>query len=129
MSRRPATHPKRAGRRWSGSSLSRPCPRTSSGRTPMRKIWDAHQMEHAPVVELHNGAFVPHAEHPGRAESILAAIGGTEPARDHGEAPILRVHRRGYVDFVKRAHADWMRSEEHTSGLQSLMPLSNAVFC
>src|SRR3546814_16156417 len=73
----------------------------------MRKKWDAHRMEHAPVVELHNGAFVPHAEHPGRAESILAAIGGTEPARDHGAAPILRVHRRDYVDFVKRTHADW----------------------
>src|SRR3546814_9581324 len=80
------------------------------------------------------------AEHPGRAESILAAIGGTEPARDHGEAPILRVHRRDYVDFVKPAHADWKaagrpgdaagyRSEEHTSELQSLMRSSYAVFC
>src|SRR3546814_16368410 len=107
MSRRPATHPKRAGRRWSGSSLSRPCPRTSSGRTPMRKIWDAHQMEHAPVVELHNGAFVPHAEHPGRAESILAAIGGTEPARAHGEAPHLRVPPRDSVDFVNPPPPTW----------------------
>ena len=73
----------------------------------MRKIWDARQLEHAPALELHNGAFVPHAEHPGRAESILAAIGETEPARDHGEAPILRVHRQDYVDFLRRAHADW----------------------
>lgn len=73
----------------------------------MRKIWDARQLEHAPALELHNGAFVPHAEHPGRAESILAAIGETEPAHDHGEAPILRVHRQDYVEFLKRAHADW----------------------
>ncbi len=73
----------------------------------MRKIWDARQLEHAPAVELHNGAFVPHAEHPGRAESILGAIGETEPAKDHGEAPILRVHRPDYVDFLKRAYVDW----------------------
>jgi acetoin utilization deacetylase AcuC-like enzyme len=73
----------------------------------MRKIWDARQLQHAPAVELHNGGFVPHAEHPGRAQSILAAIGVTEPASDHGEAPILRVHSHDYVRFLKCAYSDW----------------------
>src|SRR3546814_4778632 len=30
---------------------------------------------------------------------------------------------------AKRAFADWLRSEEHTSELQSLMRISYAVFC
>ena len=77
----------------------------------MRRFWDARQLRHAPAQELHNGAFVPYAEHPGRPESILAAIGPTEAPRDHGEAPLLRVHSADYVAFLKRAHADWQAAQ------------------
>src|SRR5689334_16673114 len=73
----------------------------------MRCFWDARQLLHAPEKELHNGAFVPFAEHPGRAQAILAAIGPTESPRDQGEAPLLRVHPRDYLDFLKDAYADW----------------------
>ena len=73
----------------------------------MRCFWDPRQQAHAPSVELHNGGFVPYAEHRGRAESILAAIGATELPSDHGEAPILRVHPADYLDFLKAAHRDW----------------------
>ena len=41
----------------------------------MRCFWDARQLLHAPAQELHNGAFMPFAEHPGRPQSILAALG------------------------------------------------------
>ncbi|HEX4738276.1 MAG TPA: histone deacetylase family protein [Allosphingosinicella sp.] len=77
----------------------------------MRCFWDARQLLHAPAQELHNGAFVPFAEHPGRPQSILAAIGPTETPRDHGEAPLLRVHPRDYLDFLKGAYADWRAAE------------------
>lgn len=73
----------------------------------MRAFWDDRQRRHAPTQELHNGAFVPFAEHIGRADSILAALGPVETPLDQGEAPILRVHPRPYVDFLKNAHADW----------------------
>jgi len=73
----------------------------------MRCFWDKRQLLHAPAQELHNGSFVPYAEHPGRPRSILAAIGPTEAPRDHGEAPLLRVHPADYLDFLKRAFADW----------------------
>jgi acetoin utilization deacetylase AcuC-like enzyme len=73
----------------------------------MRIFWDERQRKHAPAQELHNGGFVPYAEHGGRIESLLAALGATEPARDHGEAPLLRVHPRPYLDFLKSAFADW----------------------
>jgi acetoin utilization deacetylase AcuC-like enzyme len=73
----------------------------------MRSFWDPRQLGHAPALELHNGSFVPFAESPSRAASILAAIGPTELPSDAGEPPILRVHPQPYVDFLKSAHADW----------------------
>ena len=73
----------------------------------MRLFFDDRQRLHAPAVELHNGAFEPYAEHPGRVESILAAIGRTEAPHDFGEEPLLRVHPRPYLDFLKCAYADW----------------------
>jgi acetoin utilization deacetylase AcuC-like enzyme len=73
----------------------------------MRCFWDERQLLHAPEKELHNGAFVPFAEHPGRARAIVAALGGTEAPSDHGEAPLLGVHSRAYLDFLKAAWRDW----------------------
>ncbi len=73
----------------------------------MRAFFDPRQLAHAPAQELHNGAFVPYAEHPGRAQSILAAIGATEPVADHGEAPLRAVHSEEYLAFLWSAHKDW----------------------
>ena len=73
----------------------------------MRRFFHPTQLAHAPVQELHNGAWMPHAEHPGRARSILDAIGATEAPEDHGEGPLLRVHPRDYLDFLRGAHAKW----------------------
>ena len=73
----------------------------------MRCFFDSRERAHAPAQELHNGAFVPYAEHPGRLETILAAIGETEPAFDHGEAPLLAVHTQDYLSFLWSAHKDW----------------------
>ncbi|WP_129792019.1 histone deacetylase family protein [Sphingosinicella sp. CPCC 101087] len=73
----------------------------------MRRFFDPRQLAHAPVQELHNGGFAPYAEHPGRAESMLAAIGPVEPAVDHGEAPLRAVHTADYLDFLRAAWRDW----------------------
>jgi len=73
----------------------------------MRCFWDDRQRAHAPALELHNGAFVPFAETPARAEAILAAIGPAEPAIDHGEAPLRAVHSEDYLAFLWSAHKDW----------------------
>jgi acetoin utilization deacetylase AcuC-like enzyme len=74
----------------------------------MRSFWDPRQLAHAPAIEIHNGRIEPCAEKPSRAEAILAALGATERPADRGEAPILRVHPRDYVDFLRSAHADWL---------------------
>ncbi len=73
----------------------------------MRCVFDARQKLHAPARELHNGGFVPFAETPARADSILAAIGGAEPAMDHGEGPLRAVHSEAYLAFLWAAHKDW----------------------
>jgi acetoin utilization deacetylase AcuC-like enzyme len=73
----------------------------------MRIFFDSRQLAHAPVQELHNGAFMPFAEHPGRVDSILTAIGETEPAVDHGEAPLRAVHAADYLAFLADAWRDW----------------------
>lgn len=73
----------------------------------MRRYWDDRQLAHAPEGELSNGAFGPHAEHPGRAEAMLAAIGPVLPAVDHGEGPLRAVHSEDYLAFLWSAHRDW----------------------
>ena len=74
----------------------------------MRTFFSPRQLVHAPAVELHNGAFEPFAEHPGRVRAILEAIGATEEPGDHGEEPLLRVHSRDYLDFLKGAYGEWL---------------------
>jgi acetoin utilization deacetylase AcuC-like enzyme len=73
----------------------------------MRCFFDPRQLAHAPTQELHNGGFVPFAETPARAEAMAAAIGGTEPVVDHGEAPLRAVHSEHYLAFLWSAHKDW----------------------
>lgn len=73
----------------------------------MRRFFSPRQLAHAPKLELHNGAFVPYAEVPSRAETILAAIGGAEEPGDAGEAPILAVHTPEYLRFLKDVPALW----------------------
>jgi acetoin utilization deacetylase AcuC-like enzyme len=73
----------------------------------MRIFWSDRQRRHAPEKELHNGAFVPFAETSARADSILRAVGPTESPPDQGEAPLLRVHPRAYLDFLEGAFAEW----------------------
>jgi acetoin utilization deacetylase AcuC-like enzyme len=73
----------------------------------MRAFFDPRQLAHAPALELHNGGFVPFAETPARARSVLAALGPVEPAVDHGEAPLRAVHDEAYLAFLWSAHKDW----------------------
>ena len=73
----------------------------------MRNFFASAQLAHAPTVELHNGALEPFAEHPGRVRAILDAIGAAEEPEDRGEAPLLRVHPREYLGFLKGAYDEW----------------------
>jgi acetoin utilization deacetylase AcuC-like enzyme len=73
----------------------------------MRCFFDHRQLAHAPAFELHNGSFVPFAESPSRAVSILASLGEVTGASDHGEAPLAAVHAPAYLEFLRSAHREW----------------------
>ena len=49
----------------------------------------------------------PSAEHSGRVDAILRAIGPTAAPDDAGLEPILRVHSAEYVEFLRTAHDQW----------------------
>jgi acetoin utilization deacetylase AcuC-like enzyme len=73
----------------------------------MRCFWDERQRAHAPAQEFFNGALHPAAEHGGRVDSVLAAIGTTESPGDFGMEPLLRVHSADYLHFLRLAHGEW----------------------
>ncbi len=73
----------------------------------MRCFWDERQRLHGPSTEFFNGGLHPAAEHLGRVDAMLGAVGPTEAPRDQGEQPLLRVHTRAYLDLLRTAHDQW----------------------
>ena len=69
--------------------------------------FDRRQLAHAPLQELHNGGWTAYAEQASRAEQIAASLPDLRPARDYGLEPLLQVHDRDYVEFLRSAHPDW----------------------
>jgi acetoin utilization deacetylase AcuC-like enzyme len=88
----------------------------------MRIFWDERQREHRPRVEFFNGALHPAAECEARIESILAAVGPTEAPDDHGLVPITQVHDAGYVDFLQRAHREWLAAGREGQAIPYTFP-------
>lgn len=74
----------------------------------MRFFWDERQRAHAPSAEFFNGKLHPAAEHQGRIDAILAAIGPTEAPADHGMEPLLEVHSADYLNLLRDAHGEWL---------------------
>jgi acetoin utilization deacetylase AcuC-like enzyme len=91
----------------------------------VRAFWDPRQFAHAPAIEIHNGRIEPCAETPARAQAILDALAATERPRDHGEAPILRVHPQPYVDFLKSAHTDWLAAGREGDAIPYAFPVAH----
>ena len=74
----------------------------------MRCFWDERQRAHAPTAEFFNGKLHPAAEHRGRVDAILGAIGPTEAPVDYGSEPLLRVHSREHLGLLRDAHCEWL---------------------
>jgi acetoin utilization deacetylase AcuC-like enzyme len=73
----------------------------------MRCFWDDRQRLHRPAGEFFNGAVHPPAEHGGRIDAILDAIGSTESPQDYGMEPVQRIHSADYLEFLKTVHGQW----------------------
>ena len=89
----------------------------------MRRFFSPRQLAHAPAAELHNGAFVPYAEVPARAEGVLAAVGGAGEPADAGEAPILAVHTPEYLRFLQDAPAMWRAAGRRGEAIPYAFPV------
>src|SRR4051812_16098397 len=89
----------------------------------MRCFWDERQRDHAPATEFFNGQLHPAAEHSGRVDAILAAIGRTEAPADQGFTAIQRVHDLGYVHFLESAHQDWSAAGRSGDAIPYTFPI------
>ena len=70
-----------------------------------------HQLHHGNG-ELMNGQIVPCFEMPRRAELILERVksvklGAVIAPRDHGVAPLTRVHSPAFISFLETAWTEW----------------------
>ncbi len=77
----------------------------------MLVFWNPVQLRHAPRFFLMRGEVRPHFEVPARAEALLAAcrdLGLTVATPPDADPAVLRaVHDAGYLDFLRRAAAEW----------------------
>ena len=89
----------------------------------MHCFWDERQRGHAPSGEFFNGAIHPAAEHPGRVDAILSAIGPTESPADQGVGPILRVHSAEYVELLRTAHSEWLAAGRQGDAFPYTFPI------
>ena len=89
----------------------------------MRCFWEERQRGHSPTTEFFNGALHPAAEHQGRVDAILAAIGPTERPTDLGMEPLLRVHSADYLDFLRDAHGEWLAAGREGDAFPYTFPI------
>ena len=85
--------------------------------------FDARQLAHCPALELHNGSWAEYAEKASRAEVILQQFEQHRPARDHGIAPILRVHSPDYVEFLRTAYDAWLAAGRSGDAIGYVWPV------
>lgn len=89
----------------------------------MKAFFSDLQTSHAPDVELQDGAFVPHVETQQRVEAIRAVLSDISAPADFGLDPILAVHNRDYVAFLRQAHADWVAAGRPGDALPYVFPI------
>ena len=81
----------------------------------MRTIYSSEHKKHDAKNELIEGRFVPVHEMPRRAEIVLerirqAGLGDVLPPSSFGLDPVLRIHDKGFVEFLKGAWDEWAAS-------------------
>ena len=89
----------------------------------MRSFWDERQRAHAPAGEFFNGELHPAAEHSGRIDAILGAIGGADASGDFGIEPLLRVHSPDYIAFLQTAHGQWLAAGRNGDAFPYAFPI------
>jgi acetoin utilization deacetylase AcuC-like enzyme len=91
----------------------------------MQCFWDERQRAHRPAGEFFNGAMHPPAEHPGRVDAILGAVGPTQAPGDLGLEPLLRVHGTDYLDLFRSAHERWLAAGRDGDAFPYTFPITS----
>jgi acetoin utilization deacetylase AcuC-like enzyme len=78
----------------------------------MPVVWDERHRGHAPGAGIWLGVSIPGDEEPERgdalADALKAAGAELQPADDHGDEPLLRVHTAAFVAYLECAHRRWV---------------------
>jgi acetoin utilization deacetylase AcuC-like enzyme len=78
----------------------------------MPVVFDVRHRGHAPGAGIWLGVTIPGDEEPERGDALGAALerAGAElqPATDHGDEPLLRVHTPDFVAYLESAHRRWV---------------------
>ncbi len=74
----------------------------------MRLFVDGRQALHQPLRELHNGDWASYAESVDRLVAVERHFDGWGAVSDFGMEPLGAVHAPAYLDFLARAHGDWV---------------------
>lgn len=86
-------------------------------------VFSPRELDHDPARELHNGGWMAHAESPGRARTIVAALSPLDPAVDHGRSPLLAVHSADYVAFLEAAYGLWRAAGREGDAIPYVWPV------
>jgi acetoin utilization deacetylase AcuC-like enzyme len=92
-------------------------------------------------LELIDGKFVPAFEMPRRAQIVIdrvrtTRLGPVAPPEPFGLDPVLRVHDKGFVQFLQTAWDEWVQAHGaydalplswHTRGFRNKPPLPEAI--
>jgi acetoin utilization deacetylase AcuC-like enzyme len=83
----------------------------------MPVVWDERHRRHDVGGGIWLGVEQKPDETPARGDALrdalVAAGAAVQPAEDHGDAPVIAVHSAEYVDFLRRAHDDWVEAGHH----------------
>jgi acetoin utilization deacetylase AcuC-like enzyme len=74
----------------------------------MPVVWDERHRTHDVGGGVWLGVEQKPDETPARGDLLRPPGATVHPATDHGDEPVLAVHDADYVDFLRRAHADWV---------------------
>lgn len=89
----------------------------------MKSFFSEQQSKHAPALELQNGELVAHAELQARVDAIRAVLTDVAEPEDHGLDPILAIHDPAYVEFLGRAHKDWIEAGRPGDAFPYVFPI------
>jgi acetoin utilization deacetylase AcuC-like enzyme len=93
----------------------------------MITVFSTDHLLRSPRTELYGGELVRPHESPERAQIVLERIqtqrlGRVIGPESFGNAPLLRVHDQGYVEFLQQAWADWVAAGHRGEAIPDCWP-------